>query len=447
MARILLVDDVKLFRHLEATVLGSYGYEIEEASSGEEALSKIRANPPDLALIDINMPGMDGLEVCRQIKEDPALLKIPVIMVSASNKEEDIRHAIESGCDEYLTKPLDDTALIRKVEILLGKVGKRRFPRVPTSLQVSFENFKGIFFEYTHDVSRTGVFIEMDKPLAVGTRLRLSFSLPPPYDHTIMAFGRVVRVAQPTAERPGGMGVNFICLDEKSAAVIDELAAKSVRPEEQGAFARLSYQAEDIGLGTPSPDAVRAARLKEERDQLKASLDELQTEHLRQSATLTLVESLHAERQPKQLITAALDILSDLMGVAVSGVFLFDPQKKLLFSAGYRGLPASVAEHLPLQGPLQQVLEQATLLVPDPPWPVPGAATELLAAAPVLFRDQVLGIITVNRLYAQKPHLTARDLGLLELLGRHLGSALGDAVARAQAGDQLTLSEILKAVL
>lgn len=447
MARILLVDDVKLFRHLEATVLGSYGYEIEEASSGEEALEKIRANPPDLALIDINMPGMDGLEVCRQLKSDPALQALPVIMVSSSNKEEDIRQAVESGCDEYLTKPLDDTTLIRKVEVLLGRVGKRRFSRVPTSLQVSFENFKGIFFEYTRDISRSGVFIEMDKPLAVGTRLRLSFSLPPPHSHSITAFGRVVRTVAPTAERPGGMGVNFICLDEKSAEVIDELAVSSGQPDDRGHFSRLSYQAEEMGLGTPSAEGARIAGLEEERDLLKASLENLQKEHLRQSATLTLVESLHAERQPKQLITAALDILSDLMGVAVSGIFLFDPQKKLLFAAGSRGLPASAAEHLPLQGPVQQTLEQATLLVPDPPWPIPGAATELLAAAPVLFRSQSLGIITINRLYSQKPHLDARDLGLLELLGQHLGSALGDAVARMQAGDRLAPAEILKSVL
>ena len=447
MARILLVDDVKLFRHLEATVLGSYGYETEEASSGEEALQKIKANPPDLALIDINMPGMDGLEVCRRIKSDTALQMLPVIMVSASNNQDDIRRAIESGCDEYLTKPLDDTALIRKVEVLLGRVGKRRYPRVPTSLQVSFENFKGIFFEYIHDISRSGVFIEMDKPLPVGTRLRLSFSMPAPHSHSVTAFGRVVRVAQPTAERPGGMGVNFICLDENSAQVIDELATASGLPGETGVFSRLSYQAEDIGLGTPSPESVRITRLEEERDQLKTALEDLQREHLRQSAGLTLLESLHAERRPRQLITAALDILSDLMGVAISGVFLFDPQKKLLFAAGHRGLPASVAEHLPLQGPLQQVLEQATLLVPDPPWPVPGAATELLAAAPVLLQNQVLGVLTVNRLYSQKPHLTARDLGLFELLGWHLGSALGDAVARELAADRLTPSEILKAVL
>ena len=447
MARILLVDDVRLFRHLEATVLGSYGYEIEEASGGEEALQKIRANPPDLALIDINMPGMDGLEVCRQIKGDPALRSIPIIMVSSSNREEDIRQAVESGCDEYLTKPLDDTALIRKVEILLGQVGKRRFSRVPTSLQVSFENFKGIFFEYTRDISRSGIFIEMDKPLPVGTRLRLSFSLPPPHGHPITAFGRVVRTAKATEDRPGGMGVNFICLNEQSAKVIDELAASSDYEDGRGSFSRLSYQAEEARLGTPSAETTKIADLKEECDQLKASLDNLQQEHLRQSAAHTLLETLHVERQPKQLVAAALDILSDLMGVAASGIFLFDPQKQLLVAAGYRGLPASVAEHLPLQGPLQQVLEQVTLLVTDPPWPIPGAATELLAAAPVLFGKQAMGIISVNRLYAQKPHLDARDLGLLELLGRHLGSALGDAVARIQAGERLTPSDILKAIL
>jgi len=447
MARILLVDDVKLFRHLEATVLGGYGYEIEEASGGEEALLKIRADPPDLALIDINMPGMDGLEVCRQVKGDPALRSVPIIMVSSSNREDDIRQAVESGCDEYLTKPLDDTALIRKVEVLLGRVGKRRFSRVPTSLQVSFENFKGIFFEYTHDVSRSGVFIEMDQPLPVGTRLRLSFSLPPPYGHPITAFGRVVRTAEPTEDRPGGMGVNFICLDEQSAKIIDELAASSDYGNGRGAFSRLSYQAEEMGLGTPSAESTKIADLKEECEQLKVSLENLQQEHLRQSATLTLLETLHAERQPKQLVAAALDILNDLMGVAASGIFLFDPQKKLLVAAGSRGLTASVAELLPLQGPLQQALDQCALQVSDPPWPIPGVATQLLAAAPVLYQGQALGIVTVNRLYSQKPRLDGRDHRLLELLGRHLGSALGDAVTRIQAGDRLAPADILKAVL
>ncbi len=447
MARILLVDDVRLFRHLEATVLGSYGYEIEEASGGEEALEKIRANPPDLALIDINMPGMGGLEVCRQVKGDPALRSIPIIMVSSSNREQDILSAVEFGCDEYLTKPLDDAALIRKVEVLLGRVGQRRFPRVSTSMQISFENFKGIFFEYTHDISRSGVFIEMDHPLPVGTRLRLSFSLPPPCGDPIMAFGRVMRTAEPTEDRPGGMGVNFICLDEQSAEVIDELAASTDYERGRGVFSRLSYRAEEMSLETPSAESAKITYLKEERDQLKASLGNLQQEHLRQSAALTLLETLHAERRPKQLVAAALDILSDLMGVAASGIFLFDPQKKLLVVTGSRGLPASVAEHLPLQGPLQQALAQCALQVPDQPWPIPGIATELLAVTPVLYQGQALGLVTVNRLYPQKPRLDGRDRRLLELLGRHLGSALGDATARIQAGDRLAPADILRAVL
>ncbi len=447
MARILLVDDVKLFRHLEATVLSGYGYDTEEASGGEEALEKIRANPPDLALVDINMPGMDGLEVCRRIKGDPALRSVAVIMVSSSNRQEDIRQAVEAGCDEYLTKPLDDNTLLRKVEVLLGRVGKRRFPRIPTSLQVSFENFKGIFFEYIHDVSRSGVFIEMDDPLPVGTRLRLSFSLPPPFSHPVMAFGRVVRTAKPTADRPGGMGINFICLDEQSGKVIDELAASSGYQDSRGPFSRLSYQAEAEGLGTPSPESSRIAVLEEECDQLKISLDNLQQEHLRQSAARTLLETLHAGREPKELLAATLDILSDLLGVASSGVFLFDPQKQLLVAAGSRGLPASVAEHLPLTGPLQQAFQRGELQVPDPPWPIPGAAAQVLAAVPVLLAGQPLGIVTVNRLYSQKPGLDERDHRLLLLLARHLGAALANATARILAGDRLDSREILKAVM
>ena len=71
----------------------------------------------------------------------------------------------------------------------------------------------------------------------------------------------------------------------------------------------------------------------------------------------------------------------------------------------------------------------------------------LLAAAPVLWEGRAAGIVTINRLYPQKPDLDDRDHQLLELLGRHLGSALGDAVGRIQAGDHLTPAEILKAVL
>ncbi|MBW1811318.1 MAG: response regulator, partial [Deltaproteobacteria bacterium] len=186
MPRILLVDDVRLFRHLEAVILGWRGYTIEEAASGEEALEKIRSNPPDLALIDLTMPGMSGSEVCEKVKKDPALQSIPIIIVASSGRDEDIRAAVKAGCDDYLTKPLDDTTLVTKVEELLGQSDTRRCPRISTSLQVSFEDFKGIFFEYTRDISRTGVFIEMANPLPIGTRLRLSFSLPAPFDHPVL---------------------------------------------------------------------------------------------------------------------------------------------------------------------------------------------------------------------------------------------------------------------
>ncbi len=171
MTRILIVDDVKLFRRLEANVLGWRGYTIEEAANSTEAWQKIRTNPPDLALIDLHMPGIPGHELCRQIKQDPKLRATPVIIITSSSRDEDIRQAVQAGCDDYLTKPLDDATLLRKVEDLLGSAEKRRFPRIPTSLQVSFEDFKGIFFEYTHDISRTGVFIEMNEPLPVGARL------------------------------------------------------------------------------------------------------------------------------------------------------------------------------------------------------------------------------------------------------------------------------------
>ena len=115
MTRILVVDDVMLFRHMEATALAWRGYSIDQASSGAEALEKIRADPPDLVLLDFYMPGMNGHEVCSQIKSDPALRNLPVIMVTSSSRDEDIRKAVQAGCDDYLTKPIDRKKLVELV--------------------------------------------------------------------------------------------------------------------------------------------------------------------------------------------------------------------------------------------------------------------------------------------------------------------------------------------
>jgi class 3 adenylate cyclase/CheY-like chemotaxis protein len=99
-------------------VLSPHGFRVATASSGEEALEVLSKEDPDLVLLDIRMPGIDGYEVCRRIREDPGTAFLPVIMITASEREEKIR-AIESGADDFIPKPLDQAELLARVRSLI----------------------------------------------------------------------------------------------------------------------------------------------------------------------------------------------------------------------------------------------------------------------------------------------------------------------------------------
>jgi adenylate cyclase len=117
--RILIVDDNETNRCLLATRLGAEGYETTEAENGERALAVARDAAPDLILLDVMMPKLDGFEVCRRLKADSALGFVPVIMVTARADSKDVVTGLNAGADEYLTKPLDHAALVARVRSML----------------------------------------------------------------------------------------------------------------------------------------------------------------------------------------------------------------------------------------------------------------------------------------------------------------------------------------
>ena len=117
--RILITDDQPMNVDILQSRLAVHGYEILTATDGEEALATARAQLPDLILLDIMMPKMDGMEVCRLLKEDGALPFMPIIMVTAKADSKDIVAGLEAGADEYLTKPVDQAALVARVQSML----------------------------------------------------------------------------------------------------------------------------------------------------------------------------------------------------------------------------------------------------------------------------------------------------------------------------------------
>ena len=118
-ARILVVDDVADNVEILRMRLASLGYEVVVAEDGEQALAKVRELLPDLILLDIMMPKIDGLEVVRRLKADPSLPFIPVILVTAKAAPKDVVAGLDAGGDDYLTKPIDHGALVARVRAML----------------------------------------------------------------------------------------------------------------------------------------------------------------------------------------------------------------------------------------------------------------------------------------------------------------------------------------
>ena len=115
---ILVVDDLAQNVRLLEAVLSPKGFRVAAASSGEQALDVLSKEHPDVVVLDILMPGMDGYEVCRRIRQDPGTAFLPVIMITASGEEEKIR-AIEAGADDFVSKPFDQAELLARVRSLV----------------------------------------------------------------------------------------------------------------------------------------------------------------------------------------------------------------------------------------------------------------------------------------------------------------------------------------
>ncbi|MFH1416397.1 MAG: response regulator [Elusimicrobiota bacterium] len=115
--KIVLAEDDVNIRLLISDRLKYAGYEVYEAERGEDALRLINENNPDLAILDILMPPPNGLQVCRQVKADPTLEHIPVILLTAKSDESDRFWGMETGADAYITKPFDPDELLKKIRL------------------------------------------------------------------------------------------------------------------------------------------------------------------------------------------------------------------------------------------------------------------------------------------------------------------------------------------
>src|SRR6202158_1502761 len=135
-ATILVVDDDPQIRRVMRATLTAQGYTIVEARDGQEALEKLRSERPDLVLLDMNMPVMDGLEACREIRRDS---EVPVIMLTVRSAEKDKVRALDAGADDYVVKPFGIQELLARVRALLRRVADDQDAVMLVSKELNFD--------------------------------------------------------------------------------------------------------------------------------------------------------------------------------------------------------------------------------------------------------------------------------------------------------------------
>jgi two-component system chemotaxis response regulator CheY len=126
-ARILTVDDMATMRKIIKSLLNQLGYtNVDEAENGKEGLAKLKQGKYDLVLLDWNMPEMDGITLLQEIRKDPQLKNIPVIMVTAEAKKENVLLAIQSGANNYIVKPFTAETLKEKMEKVWQQINSNK---------------------------------------------------------------------------------------------------------------------------------------------------------------------------------------------------------------------------------------------------------------------------------------------------------------------------------
>ncbi|WP_224982828.1 response regulator [Geomonas agri] len=221
--KVLLVDDVSMFLELEKDFLSLSAVDIFTARNGEEALRICREQHPDLVVMDLHMPVMDGADCCRAIKKDPQLSS-PVILAVSEGKEADRQLCLAAGCDDIVFKPLDRVIFLEAARKLLPAVD-RRDRRGSCRFNVKFRAFGLTVSGFSVNLSQNGLYLATDVDLSEGTELELLFALPEPSGAIIQTKGRIAWLNTSKVRRksalPEGFGIQFTGISDEDRERID----------------------------------------------------------------------------------------------------------------------------------------------------------------------------------------------------------------------------------
>jgi len=208
-----------MFLELQKTFLKLSSVHILTAKDGVEALNVIKKERPSLVFMDLHMPNMDGAECCALLKSDAEFKSLPVVMITSEGKGEDREICFRSGCDDFLTKPLDRVLFLETARKFLPAID-RRDSRIPCREKAKFRAFGVSLSGDILDISANGAYLAAEYEVEIGTVLEVVLSLPDEGRSMIQAKGRVAwlngRKSRRNSKVPVGFGVEFIALTEES---------------------------------------------------------------------------------------------------------------------------------------------------------------------------------------------------------------------------------------
>jgi diguanylate cyclase (GGDEF)-like protein len=160
--KILVIDDTELMVKLTTDVLTKHGYEVVSANNGVDGIKMVASEKPDLLLLDVVMPGIDGFEVCKLLRKDESNNLIPIIMLTAQGNEEDKLAGLELGADDYITKPFNPRELVSRVRNTLLRIDRNRLASPLTGLPGNTEIQSEINYRIAKEMIFSVIYLDVD---------------------------------------------------------------------------------------------------------------------------------------------------------------------------------------------------------------------------------------------------------------------------------------------
>jgi len=430
MSKILLVDDVDLFLELERSYLDGQGYDLVTASSGEETLKRLDKIAPDILLLDFYMPGMDGDEVCRLIRNNPRWQNLPILMVTAAGKPEEVERCLESGCDDYITKPVNKEELCEKVQRLLGEVKRRTAERVAVKMPVQLREGGRLHVANASDISSSGVYLKSSTPLAENTAVEIKLDMPD--GKPLALYGKIKRSPQQQDE---GVGVYFIYPDSNSKQLLESLVngKRAEQLQKAGVEPELSQRLLKL--------EEECSRLRGAQDEAMRRIGELEQENLDFANQLVQVEDvnnnltnlyiassrLHSTLDREETLEIIKEVVINFVGAEKFAVLLYDKStNRLRLETGEGFADDEDFPEIPLgKGVLGRAAEKReNYFVDGPVSEGSDNSLEPIIAIPLIIQGQMIGVLAIYRLFIQKEQLESIDYQLFSMLGEHAATAL-----------------------